>query len=138
MTHNTLQTNDMHQDAGAPMVMSHPRSESGNALSRCRLSRAPLVRCTQAGNCGCDPTFLNPSAHADGTDLTARQAALKIKYNLFLNPILSRREGVQRHKEVRELTTVAQLVLDEQQTLERHFLAEPEIEAKVMRANVHA
>src|SRR6266480_4472998 len=58
--------------------------------------------------------------------------------DLLLQTILTRRERIQRHKEVRKVSAVAQLALNEQQTLQGHFLRQAIIEAKMVRANVHA
>lgn len=82
----------------------------------------------------------HPRPNGRGYYISALRAShpSKIKHNLFLQTILTWCEGVQGHEEVRKLTAVAQLVLDEQQTLECDLPGEPEIEAKVMRANVHA
>src|SRR5882724_7751124 len=57
--------------------------------------------------------------------------------DLLLQTILTRRESIQRHEEVRKVSAVAQLALNEQQALQGHFLRQAIIEAKMVRANVH-
>ena len=57
---------------------------------------------------------------------------------MFLQAVLARRERVQRHKEVRKVTAVAQLALDVEQALQGDLLRQPVVEAKMIGANVDA
>src|SRR6266508_4166093 len=67
-----------------------------------------------------------------------RTAKSECKDNLLLDSILTWRERIQRHEEVRKVSAVAQLALNEKQSLPGDFLAETVIEAKVISANVDA
>src|SRR5437588_7964546 len=66
------------------------------------------------------------------------RALSKRKDNLFLNSILTRRESVEWHEEVREVAAVAQLTLNVDQALQTDLLGESIVEPEMIGANVDA
>jgi hypothetical protein len=62
---------------------------------------------------------------------------LERKYQLLLDAIGSWREVAEWHEEIRKLSTTPQRVLNKEQALERHLLAEPILESEVTGAYVY-
>src|SRR5258706_4137436 len=63
---------------------------------------------------------------------------LETENNLFLQAILTRRESVQRHKEIRKCASVFSLVLNVEQALQGDLPGDAIVESQMMRANVDA
>src|SRR5438067_5944569 len=63
---------------------------------------------------------------------------LETENNLFLQTILARRKGVQRHEEVGKVSAVVPLVLNVEQALQRNLFRDAIVETQMMRANVDA